>query len=403
MYPLNVAIVIGSRTLSDDVNPVIQSLPVRILLDLPEISDSNSFVSMLESVQPELLLLDTSAKRKAGLDEVIRRLRAALPGMPIVALGETADPLIILEAMRAGAVEFLYVPLRDQLGKLLESVAAERQRAKITQGRQGRVIGCLSAKGGCGASTIACHVAREIPRHTNQETLIVDLDLQTALLGFLMKTKSPYSVLDAASNVHRLDENYWKRLVSNGVPGLEVMSAPAPLTSQTPLRREDLAYVIQFARSQYQWVVADLGRSLTPLVLSGIEAVTDLLLVTTPEVPALHLTKHIIQRLRIDGLREGVLKLVLNRMPKSPEITVNELEDMLGVPAFAVLPNDYPSLNGSYSEGKLLDPNTKLGRSLTDLTFRLAGIAHVKEKKRFKLLGPGSTERNEKSKFKLLG
>jgi pilus assembly protein CpaE len=332
------------------------------------------------------LLLDTTALGSQPLGETIRHLRSVAPDTAIVVLAPSPDPLSILDAMRGGASEFLYVPLKDQLTKVLQQLAAERERQQVARGKQGKVIGCLSAKGGCGASTLACHLASELPRQTNRNTLAIDLDLQTGLLGFLLKAKSPYSVLDAASNVHRLDANYWKRLVSNGTPNLEIMTAPAPLTSQVPLQREDLAYVMRFARSQYDWVVADIGRSLTPLTLSAIESVSELLLITTPEVPALQIAKHIVQKLKADGFGEDRLHLVLNRMPKNPEITVDELENLLGVNAYAILPNDYPLLNGCYSEGKLLPPNSSLGRSIEYLASKLAGIQQ-KEKRRFKLFG----------------
>ena len=56
--------------------------------------------------------------------------------------------------------------------------------------------------------------------------LLADLDVSAGMVAFLMKSVSPYSVADALNNVDRLDSSYWKALVSNGIPGLEVISAP---------------------------------------------------------------------------------------------------------------------------------------------------------------------------------
>lgn len=386
MYPLTIATAIADKGIRQEVESVLAITPCQVALRMAEVVDAVYLANSLAANPAHALLLDTTALGTQPLGETIRHLRSLVPDSAIVVLAPSPDPLSILDAMRGGASEFLYLPLKDQLTKVLERLAVEREKQQVASGKQGKVIGCLSAKGGCGASTLVCHLAAELPRQTNRETLAIDLDLQTGLLGFLLKAKSPYSVLDAASNVHRLDANYWKRLVSNGIPGLEIMTAPAPLTSQVPLQREDLAYVLRFARSQYDWVVADIGRSLTPLTLSAIENMSELLLITTPEVPALHITKHIVQKLKADGFSEDRLHLVLNRMPKNPEITVDELEKLLGLNAYAVLPNDYPSLNGSYSEGKLLQPNSSLGRSIAYLASKLAGIQQ-QEKKRFKLFG----------------
>ena len=68
--------------------------------------------------------------------------------------------------------------------------------------------------------------------------LLADLDLDAGMVAFLLKTKSPYSILDAVNNIHRLDASYWKALVSNGIPNVEIIAAPATLASkQQPPRR----------------------------------------------------------------------------------------------------------------------------------------------------------------------
>ena len=147
------------------------------------------------------MLLDVTALGRQAVDEAIQRVRSLVPDTTMLVLAASAEPQMILDAMRGGASEFLYLPSKSQLAKVLERLAAEREKTQVAQGKQGRVTGYLSAKGGCGASTVACHPSAELPRQTNQEALAVDLDLQTGLLGFLLKAKSPYSILDAKSNV----------------------------------------------------------------------------------------------------------------------------------------------------------------------------------------------------------
>ena len=68
----------------------------------------------------------------------------------------------------------------------------------------------------------------------NQKVLLADLDLDAGMVGFITKTKSVYSILDAVNNLHRLDIHYWKALVSNGIPGVEIVSSPMALASKQP-------------------------------------------------------------------------------------------------------------------------------------------------------------------------
>ncbi len=68
----------------------------------------------------------------------------------------------------------------------------------------GKAFGFISAKGGCGATTLVCHVAAELGRQ-NQKVLLADLDLDAGMVAFITKTKAVYSILDAVNNLHRLD------------------------------------------------------------------------------------------------------------------------------------------------------------------------------------------------------
>jgi pilus assembly protein CpaE len=161
--------------------------------------------------------------------------------------------------------------------------------------------------------------------------------------------------------------------------GLEIITAPF-LSSRPILNPEQLRFVISFVRTQYDWVVLDLGRSLNPVSTAAIEDIDDLFLVATLEVPALHQAKLIAQKLLDSGYRTERLHLLLNRAPKRYDITVEELEKMLGVPVYTSLPSDDHSLNESHSEGKLVDRGSPLGKSFLRLAMKIANVTETKKK-----------------------
>ena len=154
------------------------------------------------------------------------------------------------------------------------------------------------------------------------------------MVAFITKTKSVYSILDAVNNLHRLDIHYWKALVSNGIPGVEIVSSPLALASKQQPKDEQIRQVLSFARPHYDWTLVDLGRSLTRLGMAALEEIDEACLVTTLEVPALHQSKQIIQTLIDSGYGKSRIKLILNRAPKRLDITPGELEKMLGTPIF---------------------------------------------------------------------
>jgi pilus assembly protein CpaE len=197
-----------------------------------------------------------------------------------------------------------------------------------------------------------------------------------------------YSILDAFNNLHRLDIHYWKALVSNGIPGVEIVTSPQALASKQKPSDEQVRQVIAFAKPHYDWTLVDLGRSLSRMAMAALEEIDEACLVTTLEVPALHQAKQIIQTLLDSGFGKDRIRLILNRSPKRLDITPGDLEKMLAVPIFCMVANDYTELYEAYSEGRMLERGSNLGKHVARLASKLANLQEEKgPKKRFGLFG----------------
>jgi pilus assembly protein CpaE len=391
MYPLTIGLAIENREMWEQTQACLADLPFRIIVEHQDIGDISNFLDRLERMRPDVVLVDIS-NWKNPLENLVASIKNAIGDPMIIALNTSADPESILSSLRAGINEYLYPPLREPLRKTLEKRSADRSRgarAGSTKGA-GKSFAFLSAKGGCGATTIVCHVAAELGR-LNQKVLMMDLDLDAGMIGFITKTKAVYSILDAVNNLHRLDISYWKALVSNGIPGVEIVASPLSLASKQQPKDEQVRQVLAFARPHYDWTVADLGRSLSRLSMAALEEMDEVCLVTTLEVPALHQSKQIVQTLLDSGYGKQRIKLILNRAPKRLDITPSELEKMLGLPIFAMVPNDYPELYETYAEGRMLNRNSELGKQIAKLACKLSGLEDDKGgsggKKRFGLFG----------------
>jgi pilus assembly protein CpaE len=386
VYPLSAGVVVETKEIWDELMRSLQDLSIRVVLELPEVpSDWSSFLERLDRVRPDVILLDVTHLREP-LDQVVRRIRTVVAPPAVFALHTTTESTVILDAMRAGASEFLCPPFHDALKAALERLGQAKELSRTTRRSARRTLGFVSAKGGCGATTLACHVAAELPRQVNTKVLLADLDLQSGLIGFLTKTKSPYSLADAVNNIMRLDLSYWRALVSNGIPNLEIIAAPAEPDSKE-LSAAQIKQVLAFARTVYPWLVLDLGRNLNAFTLGVLEQIDELYLVTTHEVPALHQAKQMIRFLLDDGYPQANIRLVLNRIPKRPDVTSEELEQMLGVPVFASLANEYHTLQEAYAEGRMVDSGTNLGQGFTRLTAKISGVPETQKKKKFSLFG----------------
>jgi pilus assembly protein CpaE len=384
MYPLTIGLAIENRDLWEQAQGCLANLPFRIIVEHRDLGEIPTFIDRLERMRPDVVLVDISHWNQP-LETLVASIRMAAGDPMIIAVNMSADADTILTALRAGVNEYLYPPLQEPLRRSLEKRSMERGRRRDGAKGNGKSFGFFSAKGGCGATTLACHVAAELG-HAQQKVLLADFDLDAGMVAFITKTKAVYSILDAVNNLHRLDISYWKALVSNGIPGVEIVSSPMALAAKMQPKDEQIRHVLAFAKPHYDWTVVDLGRSLSRIGMAAMEEIDEACLVTTLEVPALHQSKQIIQTLLDGGYGKQRVRLILNRSPKRLDITVNELEKMLGVPIFAMVPNDYPELYETYAEGRMLNRNCELGKHMTKLAQKLSGIEEEKpQKKRFGL------------------
>jgi pilus assembly protein CpaE len=211
--------------------------------------------------------------------------------------------------------------------------------------------------------------------------LLADFDIDSGLIGFLMKSQSRYSLLDAVDNASRMDLSLWKALVSNGHPGIEVIMAPSTPGTHRNVPVENFRYLVPFVRGHYDWTIVDFGRGLSPMALNVIPEVDETFIVTTLEIPALHHCKHIVQALLDGGYGQHRIRVLLNRAPKRMEVSLEELDRMLGVPIYATVPDDYQALYDTYAEGGLLAPNTNLGKHFARVAARVAGVQQKEGKK----------------------
>jgi pilus assembly protein CpaE len=155
-------------------------------------------------------------------------------------------------------------------------------------------------------------------------------------------------------------------------------ASPVPAARQAGILPEESEMaqfheVFRMIRSIYGWVIADLGSPLAPMTLGLLDDLDEVFLVATPTIMALYQAKQFIKETVARGVPRQKLHLILNRVPKRCEISRSDVESSLGLPVYAELP-EQGELETAYMAGKLLDPNSELGKQFTNLALRVAGV-----------------------------
>ena len=324
----------------------------------------------------DVALVDLSLADSHGLETLLTVERHA-PGLPIVALAGTNSESLALAAVEHGAQDCLVKAAltAESVVRALQYAVLRRHNASISAAAQtAELVGILGAKGGVGATTIACHWALELRRQTKKQVLLVDLDVSSASASFLMDVHSEYTTAEASVNLHRLDASFWHNLVCGTSRGVDVLQAPGAMRYHDALNGERVRHVLRFARALYAYIVVDLGR-LNGVSLNLTEEVKELFVVTTPEIPSLYEAGRMLNKLLEPGITGGRIQLILNRLSKDVSQSIADLECVLGRPVCATIGDCSSELHEAYGNGQFRDERLPIAKSVRQLVANFLGLA----------------------------
>lgn len=289
------------------------------------------------------------------------------PGTGVVLVMSTLDPRLMLDAMRAGVNECIQDPVTPQaLDQAVRSVIVESSPPKA-----GRVFAFVGAKGGVGTTTLAVNTAATLGRIADGDVLIMDLHLGFGDAALFLGAEPRFSVVDALENVSRVDDAFFKSLVTKTKAGIDLLgSADRMVHGVTDAGR--VRALLAFAAKRYRFTVLDVPRS--DVALDALEVADTVIVVTSQELPSLRSAGRLAHSLRA---RYGAahVRAVMNRFDKRAEIAHSDVERVIGDSVKHLIPSDYraavEALNAgrpvSLDEGPLADAFRSLASDLGGL------------------------------------
>lgn len=346
----------------------------QVLAEMKVYPTQQALQMRLRQLQPDVVLLDLASDLEQAA-ELIRLVAVSSPPVHVVGLHTRNDSEAVLRSLRLGASEFLYAPFDPAI----QVQAVERIRRLLgpqaaAPREPGRVVLFSSAKPGSGASTLAAQGAFALRRLTGKKVLLADLDLMGGTIGFCLKLAPRGSLLEALESAG----DAWVSLVVTA-GGLNVLAAPETPSGDLiePSRLHDF---LEHARRLYDWVILDLPAIFHRLSLLALSESDQAFLVTTAELPSLHLARRAVHLLTQLGFSQDRFQVLINRVDKRDGLRESDLDKIFNAPVHASFPNDYVSLDRAVTLGQPLEGDTELGKSIEDFAGRLAGAGAAEKK-----------------------
>lgn len=354
----------------------------RIVVGAPSVILVGEFRDIPEALteapacHPDVLIVEISAEqeRTSTVTSAIEELVRTLPDAAIFVTGASVSGDLVIQAIRAGALDFLNRPVKQE--ELLAALAkvARYRRIVTTTRRHGRIASVFSTKGGVGVTTVATNLAVCWAERAPGETLLVDLDTRQSDIATFLNLRHTYSILDAFQNVGRMDESFLRGLLIQHPSGLWVLPGPTRI-ERAKLSAEQVKRGLQILRSHFDHVILDLPHDLDPGTIAALETSDMVLFLVSLSVSALRLGAAGLAAFRQLGLDLQKVRLVVMREGTGEDVTLKHVRETLEMPIYWKTPSDYPTVVTAINNGEPVvtaAPRSKVAKNLRQFCDLLA-------------------------------
>ncbi len=275
---------------------------------------------------------------------VTQAMRISRPALGVVLVRRRIENAVLAEALRAGVRDV--VEERD-MALLAKAVRQQREISKqMTEqsdasgpaAKHAQTITVFSAKGGCGKTTLATNMAAVLAR-SGARVGLLDLDLSFGDVAIALQMFPSHSILDAVKMQDSLDSEGLDRLLTPHESGLKALTAPVSPDGRSLISESLVDSVIRLMAQELDYLVIDTPPDLDEHVLVAFDRSQHLVLLLTPDIPALKNLKLTVEMLGVLNYPKDRVSVVVNRADADVGLTLKEIEKTLKLPLSGTIPS----------------------------------------------------------------
>ena len=281
------------------------------------------------------------------------------------------------KALRLGVKECFAFPIRvEEFQEAIDRLP--RPDANLEFAESTRVISFLGSKGGVGNTFLTANVAHLMAQEQKGQVLVMDLDLRYGQLVYFFDVQPKYTVIDVIENFERIDSAYLQSLFHPYDKFLNILPAPVRLEEAEAVTAEHLEKIVRYLKNirLFRWILLDCCHQMDEVTLKALELSDDIMLVTSPSIPALSNAKKLLELLNLLDLGGVKSEIILNSWQKRGDLGESEVVGFLGREITSKITFDSMQVGRAINEGRPLGemaPRHPVSQELKAVATRLLG------------------------------
>lgn len=318
--------------------------------------NSDVLVQLIGSMGAAAVFIEFTEERASQAADLADKLLAVYPRLWIVGFAQRADSQLIIEAMRAGARDFVELGASPEI--ICRSLKqALEQSTRLPAQASGRMISLLGARPGVGATTAAVHLALLVKQEIlpDEPVLLLDFGYPTGDAALYLDTRVNFNFCDAVRSLRRLDHALLNTAFAHHKSGLSLLSLPQNLAELREIAPADAMTLLSLLKSYFKLIVVDLGGFAgTDLLLYALGVSDSTLLISEQGIPSIFSARQLLGSFQERGVSTERIGLLTGKMDERIEMSSKQLAQHLQLPWLGDLPLRSERMIACANQGRLL-------------------------------------------------
>lgn len=325
-----------------------------------------------------LVVIEVDPDRRESVQR-LADLKHRFPKLPVVAAIANASVPLVRTLVREGVADVVTLPFNlDELLETALEVMANARRTDEGEVTLAPMVAVVRSIGGCGATSIATHLAADLAEHdaSGRGVAIVDLDLQFGSVADFLGAPGRSSVAELIEAGDRFDEQLMRSVAQVTDDNVVVFGAPDSILPLESVDTDSVLRVLTMLRKHYAAVVLDLPANWTNWTLSAVSAADQVVMVVELSVASLRQAKRRLEFFETVGVERANVTIVVNRVERRlfRTIDLSDVETTLSRPVLGSIALEDPVVSSAQDQGMLVQKVHRRSRFHADVAKLAAAL-----------------------------